>query len=79
MPSEGNTVNDQPRRLERDPDNKVIAGVAAGVANYFGLDPTLVRVLWALTLLIGGLGFIVYIIMWIVMPVGSGTSASAGD
>ena len=72
-------MNDQPRRLERDPDNKIIAGVAAGVANYFGLDPTLVRVLWALTLLIGGLGFIVYIIMWIVMPVGSGTSPSTGD
>ena len=72
-------MNDQPRRLERDPNNKVIAGVAAGVANYVGLDPTLVRVLWALTLLIGGLGLIVYIIMWIVMPVGSGTSASTGD
>ena len=75
----GYLVNDQQRRLERDPNNKIIAGVAAGVANYFGLDPTLVRVLWALTLLIGGLGLIVYIIMWIVMPMGSGTSASSGD
>ena len=72
-------MNDQPRRLERDPDNKIIAGVASGVANYFGLDPTVVRVIWALTLLLGGLGVIVYLILWIVMPVGSGGLESADD
>jgi phage shock protein C len=70
---------DQPRRLERDPDNKMIAGVAAGVANYFDMDPTLVRVLWALTLLLGGFGAVVYIIMWIVVPEGSTTPASTSE
>ena len=61
-------MTDQPRRLERNPDNKMIAGVASGVADFFGIDPTIVRVLWALTILFGGLGAIVYIILWIVMP-----------
>ena len=69
-------MNDQPRRLERDADNKIIAGVASGVANYFNIDPTIVRVLWALTILFGGLGVIVYLIMWIVMPVGEGGSST---
>ncbi len=58
----------EPRRLERDTSNKMIAGVASGVANYFNLDPTIVRVLWAAAILLGGFGVIVYIIMWIVMP-----------
>jgi phage shock protein PspC (stress-responsive transcriptional regulator) len=72
-------MNDQPRRLERDPNNKVIAGVAAGVANYFDIDTTLVRVLWALTIFVGGLGVIIYIIMWIVMPVAQSSPASGAD
>lgn len=37
-------MNDQPRRLERNPDDKVIAGVASGVADFFGIDRTVVRV-----------------------------------
>ena len=69
-------MNDRPRRLERNPDDKVIAGVASGVADFFGLDPTVVRVVWALTMLIGGLGVIVYIILWIVVPEGDGATGS---
>ena len=67
----------KPRRLERDSNNKMIAGVAAGVANYFDLDPTIVRVLWALTILAGGLGVVAYVIMWIVVPE-AGTQAGSG-
>ena len=58
------------RALVRDPNNKVIAGVCSGVANYFGWDPTVVRVLFALSLLFGGSGFFAYIVLWIVMPEG---------
>ncbi len=48
----------------------MIGGVAAGLANYFGVDVTLVRVIWVLLLLPGGLpGFLPYIILWIIMPV----------
>ena len=38
-----------------------LAGVAAGVAEFFGLDPTLVRVLWFISILFGGLGVVIYI------------------
>ena len=66
----------KPRRLERDSNNKMIAGVAAGVANYFDLDPTIVRVLWAASFLFGGVGAIVYVIMWIVVPESGATPTS---
>ena len=72
-------MNDRPRRLERNPDNKIIAGVASGVADFFGLDPTVVRVVWALTMLLGGLGVIVYIILWIVVPEGDSDRTVAHD
>lgn len=57
--------------LVRSLDDKVIAGVAGGIAHHYSLDPTLVRVIWALTLLFGGLGVFAYIILWIVLPAGS--------
>ena len=56
------------RRLVRRRDQKVIAGVAAGVANYFGWPVTAVRVLWLLLLLFGGTGGLLYLILWIVIP-----------
>ena len=62
-------MTDRPRKLERNRNDKVIAGVASGVADFFGLDRTLVRVLWALSIFLGGLGIVIYIIMWIVVPV----------
>ncbi len=71
------TDGPEPRRLERDTNHKMIAGVASGVANYFNLDPTIVRVLWAVTSLLGGFGVIVYVIMWIVVPE-AGTPAESG-
>lgn len=49
-------------------ENRVIAGVCGGVANFFGVDPTIVRVIWALCILLGGFGLLLYVIMWIVMP-----------
>jgi phage shock protein C len=57
------------QRLYRSRDDRVIAGVAGGVADYFGMDPSIVRVVWAvLTLFSGGLLFLLYIVMWIVVP-----------
>lgn len=57
------------RRLMRSKTDRKIAGVAGGLAQYFGVDPTLVRVLWVLGL-IGGFGFLAYIVLWIVVPEG---------
>lgn len=58
-----------PRLLRRSRDDKQIAGVCAGVAKYLGLDVTLVRVLTVfLTFWPPGVGLIIYIVCWIVVP-----------
>ena len=56
------------KRLTRDVNNKKIAGVCAGIANYFDLDPTLVRVIWILLVCVAGTGVLAYLIVWAVMP-----------
>ena len=54
-------------KLYRSSQNKMFAGVCAGVADFFGLDVNLVRLVWFLALLFGA-GAILYIILWIVVP-----------
>ena len=57
------------KKLVRSKNNRVIAGVAAGMAQYLNIDSTVARVLWALTLLPGGIpGIILYIACWIIIP-----------
>lgn len=56
-------------RLTRSRTDRKIAGVAGGIAEYLALDPTLVRVIWALVIILpGGFGLIPYIILWIALP-----------
>lgn len=57
------------KRLLRDPNNKAIAGVCSGLAAYFGLDVALVRAVFVIFLIFGGMAFWVYLILWIVVPV----------
>ncbi len=61
-------MNDDRSRLERNSDNKMVAGVASGVADFYGLDTSIVRIVWALSILLFGFGALVYIVMWIVLP-----------
>ena len=56
------------RKLFRDPENARIAGVCAGLAQYFDVDITLVRVLMLVALFAGSAGFWIYVILWIVVP-----------
>jgi len=56
------------RRLYRCRENRVLAGVASGVAEFFGLDPTLVRVLWFLSIFVGGVSLLLYIGLAIIVP-----------
>ncbi len=56
----------------RRSDNRMIAGVCAGVAEYFGIDATLVRVLTAVTILFGGTGILLYVAAWLIMPDSAG-------
>jgi len=58
------------KRLVRSTTDKKIAGVAAGLADYFDLDPTIVRVVWLLAILFAGTGLIAYLILWIALPPG---------
>ncbi len=63
------------KRLFRDTDNALLAGVSAGLANYFGLDVVLIRVLFiALTIFSGGLGVVIYIILWLLVPAATTSS-----
>ena len=56
------------KRLTRPNNNKVIAGVCAGIANYFNIDPVLVRIIWLVLLLFFGIGLFAYLLLWVVMP-----------
>ncbi len=57
------------KKLTASKTDKVLGGVAGGIARYFNIDPTIVRVLFLLTLGFNGLGFLVYVILWIALPV----------
>jgi phage shock protein PspC (stress-responsive transcriptional regulator) len=57
--------------------DKKIAGVCGGVANYFGIDPTLVRFVWLAAFLVYGVGLLAYLIGWVVMPSDTGLSGSS--
>ncbi len=46
----------------------MIAGVCGGLAEYLDMDPTLVRVVWVLVALLAGTGILLYLIMWVIMP-----------
>lgn len=63
-----NFINMSTKKLVRDIKNKKLAGVCAGVANYFGLDVTLVRIIWLVLALMGSLGLWIYLILLLVLP-----------
>ncbi|GAA4095460.1 PspC domain-containing protein [Mucilaginibacter panaciglaebae] len=56
------------RKLERDQQHKMIAGVCAGLANYLNIDVTVIRAIFLVSLVLHGCGILPYIILWIVMP-----------
>lgn len=56
------------KKMFRDKDNRIIGGVASGVAAFWGIDSTVIRVLFIGMTIFGGLGLFIYIIMWIALP-----------
>ncbi len=56
------------KRLVRPRDGRKIAGVCLGLAEYFDLDVSLIRLVWVLAVIFGGTGLLAYIVGWIVMP-----------
>ena len=56
------------RRLFRSRDDRVIAGVCSGLARYFRIDPTIVRIAAVALLLFGGVGVVAYLAAWLLVP-----------
>jgi phage shock protein PspC (stress-responsive transcriptional regulator) len=62
------------RRLFRDDDNRVFGGVCSGLGYYLNMDPVILRVLFVLLFILGGSGFLIYVILWIAVPVARTTA-----
>jgi len=56
------------KRLVRSPHNRVIGGVCGGIGEYLEVDPVLIRLIWGVFFFLGGIGFLAYIIAWIIIP-----------
>lgn len=61
-------MNTMSQRLYRSRSDRMLAGVCGGLAKFFDVDPTLVRLAFVVLALAGGPGVLLYIIMWIVTP-----------
>ncbi len=57
-----------PKRLYRSRRDSKIAGVCGGIAEYFNIDSTLVRLAFLLFFLLGGCALLVYLVMWLIVP-----------
>lgn len=60
--------NTRGKRLYRNPNDKMLGGVCSGLANYFDIDPVIVRLIMVVLFLGAGIGLLAYIIAWIVIP-----------
>ncbi len=56
------------KKLYRNPYDRIIGGVASGMADYFGIGVTPMRIIWLIAVLISGVGVLLYIIFWIILP-----------
>jgi len=73
------TDENRSKVLVRPRNDRMLAGVCAAVADYFGLDVTLVRVIWAVVSVItGGAGVLAYLVAWVIIP-GEGQKSSMAE
>jgi len=61
-------VTDNVKRLYRSEDDRLIAGVAGGLGEFLDIDPTIIRLIFAFSILLGGTGLLAYLVMWLVVP-----------
>ena len=59
---------EEPRKLYRSQTQRMIAGVCGGLAEYFNIDATLIRILFLLFAVFGGSGLVIYLVMWLIVP-----------
>jgi len=67
------------KRLYRNRDDEMIAGVCSGIAEYLGVDPTAIRLAFVLFAFLGGSGVPIYLVLWIIMPVKGGEKVEKGE
>jgi phage shock protein PspC (stress-responsive transcriptional regulator) len=72
-------MSDGTKKLRRSKDDRWLAGVCGGIAEYFDVDGTLIRVLFILFGFAVGGGFLIYIILWIIMPEAADDVLDAGS
>ena len=56
------------KKLYRSKKNRIIGGVCGGMGDYFDIDPTIIRIIWALAVFGFGAGLLVYLVAWIIIP-----------
>lgn len=56
------------KRITRSRSDRMLGGVAGGMAAYFGIDPLIVRIIFAVLALFNGLGIILYVALWLIVP-----------
>jgi phage shock protein C len=61
-------MNDTPKRLYRSRSDRMLVGVCGGIAEYFNVDPTLVRIITVVVALLPGPAVIAYLIAWLIVP-----------
>ncbi len=66
-------------RLYRSRTDRFLGGVCGGLGKYLGIDPTIVRLIFLVLLFTQGFGFLIYLILWILLPVEGGAETSAGS
>mgnify|MGYP001141625898 CR=1 FL=1 len=66
-------------RLYRSRKDRLIGGVCGGLGAYFGIDPVIVRVVFVAAAIWGGLGFLAYLVLWIIIPPEERTGMATGD
>jgi phage shock protein C len=59
---------EEPRKLYRSQNQRMLAGVCGGLAEYFNVDATLIRVLFLVLAVFGGSGLVIYVVMWLIVP-----------
>jgi len=62
------------RKLYRDTENSYIGGVSSGLGHYFDIEPLWIRLAWVCLFIFGGAGFLIYILLWILMPAAATTA-----
>jgi len=60
--------NNGTKRLYRKPEGRIVAGVCTGLADYLGVDVTIIRLVFAALTVFGGAGVLLYLIAWLVVP-----------